>query len=433
MIKDEAIIDNNKNESTFVMPDTCFDHSDHGSQKDERELIDYYNFIKNWDSKEKCLDFAVRIDAWLAQFEDTEKQLMLDILKKFSYYNKQLLQKKVAELYKKFKEEHNEEYILSQIQKDYGVGYSDYIYDDFWMVNNLKDYAERNILDLVERDDLEEIPCLVLVDDYTGTGKTFIDFYKKLLSINPGLGEKTTFFLTVASSSVAIENINSFAKEGGYDIHLICLEEQKRAFLDNFLYVEEDSNNKRCNYEAICKKHHVKCIFGFGDVEGLISFEYNTPNNTLGIIWNDSSEYSGLFKRHKREETTLKMIQERARVRKIIKMHKPVINNIDDPKTNIFLAYCVIMGEGYSTAKACEDFGLSATRLDELMDMALYKEYISMESGYPEATSKLKMEMSTSRKLISEFRRLINNLEKTEEEKVCNDNYIPQQFSTKRR
>ena len=37
---------------------------------------------------------------------------------------------------------------------------------------------------------------------------------------------------------------------------------------------------------------------GYGDAQVLIAFEYNTPNNTLPIIWADDQQWNPLFKRY---------------------------------------------------------------------------------------------------------------------------------------
>ena len=57
-------------------------------------------------------------------------------------------------------------------------------------------------------------------------------------------------------------------------------------------------------------------ILGFEEVESLVAFHYNTPNNTLGLFWQDLSDFVALFPRHKRKKTLLKNLQQDAKRRK---------------------------------------------------------------------------------------------------------------------
>ena len=112
-------------------------------------------------------------------------------------------------MYEEFKKVYSGKFILAPIQKEMGVGYSDFFFDSFWMKNNIKGYAERNLLKAAPEIKTEEIPVIVIIDDYSGSGKTFKRFHKKLMEQNPNLKTVKTFFLTLISSSIAIKNINN--------------------------------------------------------------------------------------------------------------------------------------------------------------------------------------------------------------------------------
>lgn len=397
------------------------------------DIIKYHSITKKWGNNKECRKFAQRIDNWLAQFEEDEKPLMLDLLRHFTYYSERRLKKEIVKLFDEFTRVYNGEFILSPIQKELGVGYSDFIYDIFWMTNDIKGYAERNILAVAKDTDYEKIPTLVFVDDYSGSGKTFKKFHKKLIAANQKLKNKVVFFLTVASSSVALKNIDKYAKENDYTINCITLKIQDRAFLDCFLYKKVESEIIRRKYEEICKKHAVleDYVFGFDKIEALISFEYNTPNNTLGIIWHDLNDFCWVFKRHKTEKTVLRTIQDDIKKRKKIKEEKTVIQNVEETKVNIFILYCVSKGKEFSVPKACEDLGLLPNQVDEMMGEVIEKGYITLELGFPSATLKLKEVMFTSRiqgfKKYLESEKAISNKASPGIEDI-EDSYIPINF-----
>ena len=390
----------------------------------------YNTITKNWGNRKERIEIAERIDKWLCQFEDAEKPLMLDLLRHFTYYSDYAIKQDIVKLYEEFKKVYNGNFILAPIQKEIGVGYSDFIYDAFWMKNDIKGYAERNLLKVAPEIKPEQIPAIVIIDDYSGSGKTFKRFHKKLMDRNPNLKTIKTFFLTLISSSMAIKKINDYASQYDYNIQCLSLQIQNRAFLDNFLYKKVDAEIKRRKYEEICRKHAVQedFIFGFDKVEALVSFSYNTPNNTLGIIWHDLNDFCWVFQRHKAESTTLRTIQEDIKKREKIKTTKPVIQNIEEARVNVFMLYCVSLGKDFTLDKACKMLGLLPEQADELFSKVIGDGYISIENGYPEATAKLKEKMFVSR--IRDFQK---RLESNDEQELIAfdgtaDSYLPKNF-----
>ena len=125
----------------------------------------YHAITKTWGNKKERNMFAERIDSWLNQFEDDEKPLMLDLLRHFTYYSEYAINQEVVKLYEAFKKDYNGDFILAPIQKEIGVGYSDFFYDAFWMKNDIKGYAERNLLKVAPEIKPEQIPVIVIIDD----------------------------------------------------------------------------------------------------------------------------------------------------------------------------------------------------------------------------------------------------------------------------
>ena len=100
---------------------------------------------------------------------------MLDLLSNFHYYSEKRMNEKVEELYKEFVESYTgnpADVIFTKIIKEQGASFSDIFSSAFWFQNNLYDYMEPNILSLLEEGSVPG--TLVIVDDYSGTGKTFI-------------------------------------------------------------------------------------------------------------------------------------------------------------------------------------------------------------------------------------------------------------------
>ena len=109
-----------------------------------------YQKVGEWEkrgSRKKMLD---KIERWLLQFEDDEKSEMLSLLSHFDYYSQNNLSIAVVDLYNKFKKEcPDEEVVFSKVEKDIGTSYSNILFTEFWLKNNLYDYTQDNLSNII--------------------------------------------------------------------------------------------------------------------------------------------------------------------------------------------------------------------------------------------------------------------------------------------
>lgn len=93
-------------------------------------------------------------------------------------YSEEKVKENSKKLYQKFLSK-NPEYekttVFTNIVKDFGTSYSDILFNTFWFCNDLYDYCEPNIVELLENLEECEIPkAIAIIDDYSGSGKTFV-------------------------------------------------------------------------------------------------------------------------------------------------------------------------------------------------------------------------------------------------------------------
>ena len=131
----------------------------------------------------------------------------------------------------------------------------------------------------------DQIPTdLVVVDDYSGTGKTFIKTVNKMFQIKNLAKDIHFHFLTLHITHIAVQQIEEYAKTVGIIIDIISLDCSDEAFKKNYIYGEIEAEQKKRYYMELCNKYAIEeCILGFEDVASLVAFHYNTPNNTLKI------------------------------------------------------------------------------------------------------------------------------------------------------
>lgn len=388
----------------------------------------YEDITSRWGGMKIREDFAERIDKWLQAFPEEEHTFLLELLMRFYYYSEERIKEKVVQLYDVFREKYQgdvNEVIYSKIIKEQGVAYSDILFISFWMQNSIMySYAENNILGLLEA---EQIPKeLVIVDDYSGTGKTFIKTIDKMLHVNALVQDTNFYFLTLHITQRAIQQIEEYAKNVGISIVIISLDYSEEAFKKNYIYNEIEAEQKKRHYTELCSKHMIeKYVLGFEDVSSLVAFHYNTPNNTLGIFWQNLMDFTALFPRKEKEKTTLSLMQQKTKNRKK-KGEAPVIYGLEDGKMAVMLTYCLGQVKGISINDFIETFGLTAMQADEALKKMIEQGYMSNESGHFHPTAKLKSHLFTSR-----IKKGQSRFKKVQEEQVefrTHEEYIPCNF-----
>ena len=61
----------------------------------------YKNIISYWGNRDDCKIYEKKIDKWLAQFEDEDRDVALRLLSKFQMYRRIYLENKIKELYER--------------------------------------------------------------------------------------------------------------------------------------------------------------------------------------------------------------------------------------------------------------------------------------------------------------------------------------------
>lgn len=149
---------------------------------------------------------------------------------------------------------------------------------------------------------------LIFLDDVIGTGRQFIKFYKndflnKYIKYNLQESEQFKYYLVAGVGS--LESINyisktSLLKEDNIRYTRIIREADKAFHLDNWKNENELNMVKNflkekdpSTWDGLKHEDEEKGL------EYLVVLEWNTPNNTIGCLWNDSETWEALFPRTK--------------------------------------------------------------------------------------------------------------------------------------
>lgn len=388
----------------------------------------YENITSRWGGMKIREDFAERIDKWLQAFPEEEHPFLLELLMQFYYYSEERIKDKVVELYEAFIKEYKgdvDAVVYTKIIKEQGVACSDILFTTFWMQNSsMYSCAENNILGLLKA---EQVPKeLVIVDDYSGTGKTFVKTLDKMLQVTDIVKETNFYFLTLHITQRAVKEIKGYADLKGISIKIISLDYSDDTFKKDYIYNEIEAEQKKRQYSEICIKQKIdKHVLGFDDVSSLVAFHYNTPNNTLGLFWQDLVDFTALFPRKKKQRTELSVMQRKARNRKCAQ-EPPVIYGIDDSRLVVMVIYCLGQTKGLSIEEFSETFGLTAMQADNALKEMLEQGYLIYGAGRFQPTAKLKQHLFSSR--IQKGQKRFKDVQEERVEFRTHEEYIPCNF-----
>lgn len=243
-----------------------------------------------------------KIIKWLENFEENEIDFAIDLLSVFEYipFNEFLfrLNNLLFEIFKNIPT--NEKIVIFPYGK---VGKSGTLVT--YPIKNTLSYKKRenNILlthDIKNIENLSDYKHIIFIDDFIGSGKTFIEEYKKVKRIKHWI-DKSTF-------------------KGFYLLTAIIMEEGKLKIEDAFSEIKIHAevrnkifqNNKSpliafkniLPLRAMASKHgnslNSIAPLGFDNGQSLVSFFHGTPDNTLPIFWIKTKNWDAIYPREQK-------------------------------------------------------------------------------------------------------------------------------------
>lgn len=258
-----------------------------------------------------------KIEDWLNNFDgsyfdeiENEKKLALWLLAHFSYYTMDDVRVLCKNLFNQYLHEKLRNYggtDLTQVINDIidntifiGLG------NDSESGNNILYYfRQENLLSKksFEIDTGQTYENLVYVDDVTISGEQALEYIE-----SRNVKAHNTYVATLIATEDAIRRL-SYAKDNIKPISTVILDQRDRAFsASTYVFSEKRMADIREIAQEFCELYGKKAVngcgymakypLGFDDGQYMISFEYNTPDNTLPIFWGSAYGWIPLFKRH---------------------------------------------------------------------------------------------------------------------------------------
>ena len=276
--------------------------------------------------------FEEHVNNWLEFFDEEDKDVFLELLKHYRYFTRSQFRKIMNEFRRVIIEKlsleiEQDNVLVITFPSKRGVASGGDVIRAIFEEVSIGKFKKHQIISDTDKVDikiLDEIKYIFFVDDLVGSGTTMYGnirgTYEKLqLNLKPDI---KLFIITIYANE---ERIKKKIKE---------LEEKENILIDS-LYIHEGAQkcfemeqlgdrNKREEYRAVVEKYEQlieknkldgdeekDSILGFQKGQLLVSFHYNTPNNTLSTFWRPSTISVPLFIRNTYIRPSVKSIREK--------------------------------------------------------------------------------------------------------------------------
>lgn len=236
-------------------------------------------------------------DQWLEQIPENNRPTVLTLIRNVEYYSHRTVNAWLKKLHVDLLSQatiSDENTIYVFIKSKYGKSNSS---NDYWTeykaINRLNTNTCIENMDILDEEDWQFIQNIVFIDDFSGSGKSFIDELKRCPD---RYRHKNVFFIAINIMISAVDKISAYCKENEINIVLLSAFNQEKAFKGSLF-----SNNAEAKAEicVMSKGFNIpkEEAFGYQKGQALVAFYNNTPNNTLGFIRYDTEQYRSLFPR----------------------------------------------------------------------------------------------------------------------------------------
>ena len=145
---------------------------------------------------------------------------------------------------------------------------------------------------------------LVLVDDFSGTGRTLVEGLKRESDFLRQVNARGIQIILIAlvGFSEARHRVERFVEQSGLDIHIYFCDElgsEHKTFSEDSTILPDPNTRERAKQIAETKGVILerRQPLGYGNTQALVIFHQSCPNNTLPIFWSRNNNWIPLFPR----------------------------------------------------------------------------------------------------------------------------------------
>ena len=257
--------------------------------------------IQRWrgpDGLDKRLKyFDDTFQEWFKQIPQQHSQIVLTLLKHFQYYSRESVNKFLLCLHHRLLQAPNvtdDNTIYAFIKSEDGKSNSS---NDYWteykLINDINPELCYENMDAITAEQWEYIENIVFIDDFSGSGRSFIFELKRHIS---RYIHKNVFFIAVNMMAEGQEQIKLFAAAQEINVFLLIGDSQEKAFESGFFQNDMQAKKQISEMSSTFAIPRSEWL-GYKKSQSLVAFYNNTPNNTLGFIRYNTDNYRCIFPR----------------------------------------------------------------------------------------------------------------------------------------
>ena len=238
-----------------------------------------------------------RLYDYLANFDTDGVEAGLKVLEKIDFFDNKRTSSLMKTLYTKLQKITSVDKMLV-LPIDSASGSSSYrMIEKFRCVNKLKSakydscFPSGFNISLLESLTQARNKNIIFLDDFVGSGTTFVTFYKDISSV---FDDTCNYYVaTIAAHKEGVELIKSATPAKVISATKIIPYTNKILHPSNRCF----SNHEREILKKCCMKVGVKkdYVFGFKEMSSPVIFYEKTPNNTLPILYHSNNNWKGVF------------------------------------------------------------------------------------------------------------------------------------------
>ena len=309
-----------------------------------KKLMEYC--INKWNRKtesdERIKKVEKYFEEWFSNIPEEYKSMVEILIKNLEYYPRKVVNNYLVELHNKLLEkgninDDNTIYVFIKSRSGKGNSSNDY-WTEYKNINELNREICYENMHLITNEQWKYIDNIIFIDDFCGTGNTFINEIKSIKKIkkirkinkikkmnkinkreklNKTYLEKRIFYIIIVTMEVGLKEIETYAESKKLLITLVYKFIEKKAF-EQKLFITDDEIAKESLINLseelkIPKKQHL----GYGESQSLVAFYNNTPNNTIGLMRYDTDVYKSLFPRKNDKKPSWKTMKKNEKERKM--------------------------------------------------------------------------------------------------------------------
>lgn len=256
-----------------------------------------YPFLSSWLIDEKESIYEKHLDEFLNQFKASFRPILIKMLNSYTYYNHE----RTEILFNNFARN-----LISFISTLPLKPFCITLPIDDGKVHNSERLAftfknNPNFKKIINDSDFVNYDYIFVVDDYSGTGGTIINYIKKKKSLFKK--ECTVYVAPVIMSDVSEKAFN----DNNIAIVESAVTTKKAKYYSSQHIIDSREKLVFDNVSATFCRVQDRFINGEGKTEDLLSLSYWTPNNTFGLFWFDANTlYRPLFARCNEQSLQIK-------------------------------------------------------------------------------------------------------------------------------